>query len=119
MNVNEGNELIMNFLGGSYSNYFDGTQGVTIPKRGVVQGGIQELKYHSSYDWLIPVVEHIVGLGWAFQLNSHGIDNDAKFVNGDNYIQNVAWSTPLLATYNVVVDFIKWYNENCKSTKTK
>lgn len=73
---------------------------------------IKESKYHLSYEWLMPIVQRIIGLGWQFQLNSYGVSNDAKFINGENYIQDVAWSTPLLATYNLVIDFIKFYNLN-------
>jgi hypothetical protein len=71
-----------------------------------------EAKFHSSWDWIIPVVEKIIGLGWQFQLNSYGISNDARFINTYTCIQNTARSTPLLATYNVVIDFIKRYNQN-------
>jgi hypothetical protein len=77
-----------------------------------------DLEFYSpdtSWKDLMDVVEKIISLGWQFQLNSYGVSNDAKFISSENSIQNVAWSTPLLATYNVVIDFIKFYNQNKQS----
>lgn len=66
-----------------------------------------------DFNCLMPVVQKIIYLGWQFQLNSYSISNDAMFINAEgSRIQNIAWSTPLLATYNVVIDFIKFYNQN-------
>ena len=58
--------------------------------------------------------QKIISLGWQFQLNCYGVSNDAKFISidGKTCIQNVAWSTPFLATYNVVIDAIEFINKN-------
>lgn len=70
------------------------------------------LKYHSDWNELMRIVEKIKELGWQFHLNSYSVSNDARFINvkTGSTIQNIAWSTQLLATYNVIIDFIKWYN---------
>lgn len=75
-----------------------------------------KLPYHSSLDFSMLVVSKITSLGWVFQLSSYKYSNDAKFTNAGSgqVVQNVAWSTPLLAVYNLVVDFIKLYNQNVK-----
>jgi len=75
----------------------------------------EEMKYHLSFDWLMPVIDRIISLGWQFQLNSYKVSNDAMFISGESSIRSVAWSTPLLATYNLVIDFIKSYNTQTSS----
>lgn len=111
----EGNKMIAEFMG--LKPFNDSRYGeMYFNPLGRLSGGdifgAAGLKYHSSWDWLMPVVEKIVTLGWQFQLNSYGVSNAAMFINGESKIQNTAWSTPLLATYNVTVDFIKWHNKN-------
>jgi len=82
-------------------------------------------EYHESFDWLMPVVEKIESLA------TDHIDKIYVSINGKscmiwNYydpvevirtigsgstykIKKVA-ETKLLATYEAVVDFVKWYN---------
>jgi hypothetical protein len=58
-----------------------------------------EMKFHASWDWLMPVVEKILNKGYTLQ--------------GVNLTQKIRLhlSTPhLLHTYNAVVEFINWYN---------
>lgn len=114
----EGSKLIGEFDGYEYlpQGSINGIKGILV-KEGAMSMHLDETKpfhtkYHKDWNQLMPVVQKIIGLGWQFQLNSYGVSNDAKFINSENYIQNVAWSTPLLATYNVVIDFIKFYNKN-------
>lgn len=105
----DGNKLISEFMEVDFSKeMYSYRVGVTEPLR------VGHLAYHKEWGWLMQVVGKIISLGWQFQLNSYGVSNDAKFINGENYIQNVAWATPLSATYNVVVDFINWHNQHKK-----
>ena len=70
------------------------------------------LEYHSSWDWLMPVVQKIN------YLHDKNFVYDAKeIIEGnwpidDEYMQVVAlpMSTPIDETYKAVVGFIKWYN---------
>jgi len=69
-------------------------------------------KYHSSWDWLMPVVErieadyqHSVSICWQ-----HCIVSNAGY-NKMEFGIELASSTKLDATYNAVVEFIKWYNQ--------
>jgi hypothetical protein len=110
----EGNKLVAEFMGATKGfNSKDG-EFYYLPNN-VPSYLIKELKYHSSYDWIMPVVQKIINLGWQFQLNSYGISNSAEFIKTGSYIKNTDWSTPLLATYNVVIDFIKWYSNSDKT----
>lgn len=105
-----GNALIAHFMGATKGyNYKDGDF-YYLPDK-TPSYLLSELKYHSSWDWLMPVVDRIINMGWSFHLSNIG-GNDAKFTKGEHFIQNVAWSTPLLATYNVVIDFITLHTQN-------
>ena len=59
---------------------------------------LSELEYHTSWDWLMPVVEKIKDLGYSQELDK--IDN---VLTCDLRINSL---------YKAVVEFIKWYNEN-------
>lgn len=72
--------------------------------------------YHTSFDWLMPVVEKIEGLGYTFNIQkgmchlySDNIPvNDIEFANkSNNNIEpkiNLVWQT--------CVEFIQWYISN-------
>ena len=58
---------------------------------------VEDLKYHTSWDWLIPVVAKCTEL------------NDDEFDN-----QGIAWallSDSIIDAYDHVIEFIKTYND--------
>lgn len=61
----------------------------------------EALMYHTSWNWLMPVVERIE------------IEND-KFTYNTPYNEsfNGTINTDIKVAYQVVVEFIKWYNAN-------
>ena len=72
------------------------------------------LRYNYNTDWnrLMQVVEKIENLGYSVNISSSMI-----YINGDkgrvvNPINIGFEITKIQATYNVCVEFIKWYNEN-------
>jgi predicted TIM-barrel fold metal-dependent hydrolase len=72
----------------------------------------QKWKYHESWDWLMPVVEKIESLGFIFTIHS-----DAGYIGKHWYKGNIPHfgnvsENKITATYNVVIQFINWYNEN-------
>jgi len=102
---------------------------------------IKVLKYHCSWDWLMPVVEKIETTTWKFPLNLNELTlkrnlsfaNVFIFQSFDSRIEFIGWSvflelegtglrfgsyeksqSKIEATYFAVVEFIKWYNENKK-----
>lgn len=66
----------------------------------------EEMKYHTSWDWLMPVVERCF-----CSLEDEGRDFDLHY----DAIHDALWSINIEATYKAVVEFIKWYNENKKA----
>ena len=59
---------------------------------------ISELKYHKSWDSLMPVVQSIY---------QFGMDNELTLL-----VRDAVAEANLDNTYKAVVDFIKWYNKN-------
>jgi len=75
------------------------------------------LKYHSSWDWLMPV---------ALKIGETCIDNEFVEITlkSDNtciidcsgqYYTEQSEGTLLLSTFNAIVNFIQWYNQNKES----
>jgi len=62
----------------------------------------KELKYHLSWDWLMPVVERIT-------IGEAELSQEGSFKLGKVY--NKLTDVDLNGVYNTVVEFIKWYNE--------
>jgi len=65
------------------------------------------VKYHTSWDWLMPVVRKIVKICCN--------ENEDAFAS-DEYT-SILETIPLARiedSYKVVVEFIKWYNQNKK-----
>ena len=77
------------------------------------------MKYHKSWDWLIPVVEKIESLGYSTELYYNHIRNYNLFTitNKNLPIGGIAacrTTSKIEAVYNTVVLFIKWYNKHGK-----
>lgn len=121
MNTTENNRLIAEFMGFG----LDEKEGLhwidTDEKFG---HETSELKYDSSWDWLMPVVEKIekteIEGDFPVVTISQGLC-EAENVGGFNmwlreernlypYFQG----TKIEATYQFVVEFIKWYNQQKK-----
>ena len=84
-----------------------------------------ELEFHSSWDWLMPVVEEIEQNKKYFkkelQLNItkysvcwQTIDNEALILSPNVFHKygTYAGVEKLQAVYNSVIDFINWHNKN-------
>ena len=81
----------------------------------------EDMLYHISWDWLMSVVEKIestdplggivmIQQGMCRITSRMAGDNSIK-ANHDNYLLMGA-KGKLLSTYQSVIKFIKWYNEN-------
>ena len=125
MNTTENNKLIAEFMGLEPYNlkyikhpFFKREKEIHVVN----------LKYHTSWDWLMPVVEKIESLGVKFWVkgNTCRVYINRELAELDS---NVEWNgistefegfffiyfeekTKKEATYKAVVEFIKWYNEN-------
>ena len=62
-----------------------------------------ELYYHSSWDWLMPVIDKIMGICFS---------NDESGTHDSNQFYEIRDCIPdINQTYQSVINFIKWYNE--------
>ena len=104
----EGNKLIAEFMGGytPYERFGNSTEYY-------YNGGyvyLNDMHFHSSWDWLMPVVDKIESLrdenGNAYRFT---IDMGNAQIEGTN-IEIVGGSCKLDTTYQAVVEFIKDQN---------
>ncbi len=70
---------------------------------------VENLKYNTSWDWLMPVVEKITRLDvgvveWDSIIKGHAV-LDMGFLFND-----------MLPVFNAVIQFINWYNDNQKKS---
>lgn len=107
--INEGNVLIADFM--EYVDKYSNVAKYSI-------SWMSELKYHSSWCWLMAVVEKIESLRYDTNITNKQIVISNLFgsaMNGNipkfRYCSDME-ETKLIATYKGVIEFIKWYNEN-------
>ena len=130
MSIKENNKLIAEVMGWEVGLHSGRevehcVQGQLETHKKVVGGSLsfQNMKYHFSWDWLMPVVEKIAstdcskvdihtGTGCTDSFSWCDIewyDGKNKFLTSDKINQDE--QNPLTATYRAVVEFIKWYNK--------
>lgn len=76
---------------------------------------VEELKFHSDWNWLMEVVENIESNGFNFEIKKNWARISRK---GENII--LRWEedrSKIEAVYNACIEFIKWYNEQKKIEK--
>ena len=88
----ENNELIAEFMDITIGNY------TTEEEEAPTQYHINDILFHYSWDWLMPVVEKCMKTG----------DNPNRF----NDIFNALSTVDIEEVYKAVIYFIEWYNEN-------
>lgn len=118
MNTLENNKLIAEFMGLRY--------GRGSVRTYVIENNIEvltkDLKYHVSWGWLMPVVEKIEDIALEDVEGSHkvhrflvrieGIECEITEPHTSTAISFYADSEKKANTFDAVVEFIKWYNEN-------
>ncbi len=93
------NRLIAEFMGMNLGVPNDNSVMIQMTPQGNEVVPIESMEYHTSWDWLMPVVRKIL-------TNEHYIDLTQR--------ENIMGSLPYGIeddTYDAVVEFIKWYNE--------
>ena len=75
----------------------------------------EDLPY-DEWNWLMPVVEKIELLGYTFEKNFQPIDKDWQclIVKGNDILYQEFNTDSLIAWHYVVIEFIKWYNNQSK-----
>lgn len=107
----EGNKLIAEFMEveGTWDDILKATRWVSkIPftQNGYVISHL--LKYHLSWDWLLPVLIKIESLGYRWEI---GMAEDSPIHYCKVWsIGKVKGISPIDATWGAIIEFIKWYN---------
>lgn len=117
--VSEGNKLIAEFMGGE----FETNLPFTYTKSGWVNTPANssrqiaqdyDLKYHSDFNWLMPVVEKIEKLKFEIHIYSHYNWKEPNRVVicdwRDNIIINNSSDHKIEGLFKSIIEFIKWYN---------
>ena len=118
MNTAEINKVFAAFIGKQSKDYFINLHDEVEFVWDIPEGTIQtaSLKYHCSWDWLMPVVEKIetiassVIIGRFFCEIKHIDALDSK----KTFNIRIASGVKMNAIYEACYQFIQWYNENNK-----
>ena len=117
----ENNKLIAEFMGlqitadqKAYfielgdSKYFNTNKGIT--QNAML---INRLRYNSSWDWLMTIVENIESLNHWVEI--YGVGCYVKPKTTEGYLKAFNASTKIECVYNACIDFIKWFNTQLNS----
>jgi hypothetical protein len=123
METIEGNKLIAEFMGGEIRKgrkvetvMMDGVNGPFVSER------VSDLKYHTSWEWLMPVVEKIeilsASIYWAFSVEIRK-NFCAVYCHEKGKQDGMIYQTPygtnpkskIVAVWDAVIAFIQWYNK--------
>jgi hypothetical protein len=112
MNTTDNNKLIAEFMGHKIDWGFNKDSILYMPQgkgnaiNNSVVIGLDKLEFHTSWDWLMPVI---------YRMRDH-INADMGFEEYDDWRKNFKQIDPYNYTleqcYKEVVEFIKWYNKS-------
>mgnify|MGYP003400855777 FL=1 len=113
MNTIKNNRLIAEFMGLAYCDrhmYEGWYKSSEFNYRICDDDGLQ---YHTSWDWIMPVVEKIESMNYTVTIRQGHVSicsnsyRKPYYTGGDNVEIN-----KIQAVYQAVVEFIEWYNKN-------
>lgn len=115
----ENNRLIAEFIGrcGKHNKNLYTFKGIDKVLKDDIWYNLSEAKFHSSWDWLMPVVDKIESLTfYANQTAKVCIKkNYASITIGiELFTEHYNFDTKIECLYHSVIEFIKWYNEKNK-----
>lgn len=102
------NELIAEFMGCRKVQGLENAWEIDWLPRPSLDRLFRELKFDTSWDWLMPVVDKIYK--WGSVRPDYG-----GTIRPYKYLNDLSIMADLQQTYVAVVEFIKWYNENQKA----
>jgi hypothetical protein len=109
--LEEKNRMIAEFMGIVESS-IDGQFYTKKSSEGFGLGELVSLKFHESWDWLMLVVEKIESFEGTHGNNyKFTIQNETSYIDCTNIISSPSVKSKIESTYQVVVEFIEWYNE--------
>jgi hypothetical protein len=114
----DGNKLIAEFI--EMENVIYGDTGVTYYKNNIPYQTFK-LEFHSSWDWLIPIMQKIGTLGFMVTLEfdekpyltyiSIKDNSTATYIDEDYEDRDYEIESDIHLAWFNVVNFIKWYNK--------
>lgn len=119
MTTEENNRMIAEFMGFKLQSNTDERwfgQWFTI-SNGTWANRIEILHFHTSWDWLMPVVEKIERLEFTIEKNFQRIDGDYQclITKGNDILFQEFNESSITAMHYVVAQFIEWHNKQQKS----
>ena len=115
----EGNKLIAEFMGAHYDSTMT-DYWFNIPKECLRNWSspfapkTTDLQFHSSYDWIMPVVEKIEQLLFPNDVfyNIHILGGCCVCIISSDMDELGQYSEPtkILTVFKAIVEYIKWYN---------
>jgi len=109
MNIQENNKLIAEFM--EWRHEGSSARGLTGFWNGSGYFTYSELKFHESWDWLMPVVKHCTDLTRNFEFCSEQYLYWQNELFHPDYMLSEFIENDISSIYSRVVEFIKWYNE--------
>lgn len=108
----EGNKLIAEFMGAEKSFYGDYMIFTIDNPQYTGKINHSDIKYHTSWDWLMPVVEKIEENGCQIEIELYScyVINSEKLLDEMNILFQAHCDSKIKAVYEVVVSYIRWYN---------
>lgn len=106
MNITEDNKLIAEFMG------YDS---VTEINGGQPEWGVQNMKFNTSLNWLMPVIKKIKEKARVYIFDNTIIEPNKEYLpKGTLSVTISQWQgkTEIENTYKAVVEYINWYNKN-------
>ena len=115
--ITQGNKLIAEFMGAPGDLHWLPQHKEPYIFQGVFydydeQFRSNELKYHLSWDWLIPVVKECWDIINTFDYDSEEYFYLTEEIFHIDYSLNEFMEADIKSVYERVIDFITWYNEN-------
>jgi hypothetical protein len=111
--IEENNRLIAEFMGQLFHN---GNTCLPEHNRYIGEGNyssffkVTDLKYHESWDWLMPVVEKVSSIFGEWDYDDERREKAEDIFYMDNMFSEFI-SSNIEAIYNRCIQFIEWYNE--------
>lgn len=105
--IEEKNRIIAEFMGGVFSDTYNSAP-KNIPVFGLDANSVEKLKYHSSWDWLMPVVQKINSL-YNPRIYKAYEERPSAWDVIDLTITNT-----IDEVFDSIFQFITWYNSQIK-----
>lgn len=122
--ITEGNKLLADFMGDYFDTGLEPSYYIRYNKEYKLEDG----QYHSSWDWMWPVIDKINGLGKAYSFatfktymsltvekSGNKMYKDFSFTHAE-YI--TAEQTSKEAAFKLLTRFVKWHNEHVSQIET-